>query len=589
MSINTARYQFVAEALNGDGGFLPTIIRDANGKPTAVRHSHLVQYPRESEAKFARRNEVAWYENHLLPAVQRFVGYLAKKPPMRDLPNPLLESVAEDCNWRGDDLDVFWQSFMTEAKSRGCMLLLVDMPRVLPTSEAAQIEQRAVPYLVPLKPEAVIKYQLNTRGRVSFIEYGDTLDDGTAVVRGWDESDWWVRKGEDVLEADTHNLGICPVLAFSESGAFPFVGPFAQIADLSKRLFNARSELDEILRSQTFSLLTYHVPPEMAATFGESAGKIAEAIGTHNMLVHNGNAPSFIAPSDGPANTYLATIAHIEQAINRVSLAIEIPAQQSQESGLALTIRFQALNAALTGFARRMEDLENQVWGVVARWLKLSTPASAQWAKDFALADIATELQTLASMIAAGMPPEVVTEQKKVITQLAFPALPQADMQALLDAIDIGGSEVPGAANDPNNPQTLDPVTGDPVAPVGPTASVDLAPVMERLAAIEASITAGESNSPAPVINVTVPEPVVNVQVDAPQINVTVPEQPAPIVNVTPAPITVQAPQVNVTVPEQPAAPAPSVTLNTGTNGRVINLVRDGQGNITGATVEGAQ
>lgn len=434
-----ARFQFIAEALRGDGGFRPVVVYDANGKPSDVRQSHLVPYPRESGPKFARRNEVAWYENHLQPACQRFVGYIAKKPPLRDLPHPLLEDFANDCNWRGDDIDVFWQGFMVEAKARGCMLLLVDMPRTLPDTEADQRAMRAIPYLVKIEPERVVKYALDARGRLSLIEYSDTGSDGKTLIRGWDASSWWVRDGEKLIEMEEHNIGACPVLVFSENGEFPSVGAFAQIADLSKRLFNARSELDEILRSQTFSLLTYQVPPEQSHAF--DANKTGEAIGTHNMLIHAGQTPAFIAPADGPANTYLETIAHIEKAIARVSLAVEIPEQQSAESGLALTIRFQSLNAALTGFARRMEDLEARMWEMVSLWLGLNAVGEAQWAKDYAIADLAREMQTLAEMIATGMPDAVIQQQKKTIAQLAFPALAQEDMDVLLAAIEEPATE----------------------------------------------------------------------------------------------------------------------------------------------------
>lgn len=440
MIIDTERYHFISSALKGDGGFMPRVIISGDGTPQTAGTSHLVPYPRESSVKLARRNQVAWYENHLLPACQRFVGYLVKKPPLRETPHPLLQDFADDCNWRGDSLDVFWQGFMIAAKARGMMFLIVDMPASAPGNYADQIDMRYFPYLVSVAPERVEAVSVDFRGRVSRFEYRDTDDEGVSVIRGWDAKQWWVRQGDKVVDDDDHPLGECPVLLFSEDGEFPCVGQFAQIADLSKRLFNARSELDEILRAQTFSLLTYQVPPEQAHTFDAKA--TSEAIGTHNMLIHSGSEPAFIAPPDGPAATYLETIAHIEQAISRVSLAVELPAQQSAESGLALTIRFQNLNASLTSFARRMEDLERNVWWLASRWLGLQAVGVVEWAKDYALADMSAELRTLADMIATGMPSDALTAQKRGIVQLAFPTMPDDDMQALISSIDEGGQEI---------------------------------------------------------------------------------------------------------------------------------------------------
>lgn len=439
MTIDTSRFRFIADALNGTGIFRPVVTYDSDGRAIDTGSTALVRYPRESLEKFARRNDVAWYENHLLSACRRFVGYLAKKPPLRDIGNPLLEDFAADCDWRGNSIDIFWQNFMVEAKARGSMLLLVDMPRFEVQTLADQREQRFYPYLVPIKPEDVTKYELDPRGRLALVEYGVTWD-GLPATKGWDANRWWVRTDEREVAGDVHGLGICPVVAFSENGDFPSFGDFAQIADISKRLFNARSELDEILRAQTFSLLTYHVPPDQ---HDFDAKTTAEAIGTHNMLIHRGNAPGFIAPPDGPANIYLDTIAKLEEALRRVALVVEAPEDQQAESGIALTIRFQALNSALTGFARRMEDFERRMWEVVCAWLNLPPErATVEWAKDYALADIKTELEILQNMQLSGFPPEAIRQQQKAVAGLAFATAAPEDMQVIMDAIDGAAVEV---------------------------------------------------------------------------------------------------------------------------------------------------
>jgi hypothetical protein len=439
MTLDIARFRFIADALTGAGVFRPTVTEDGTGRAIDTGITALVRYPRESVEKFARRNQVAWYENHLLSACKRFVGYLAKKPPMRDVQNPLLEDFAADCNWRGDSLDIFWQSFMVEAKARGSMLLLVDMPAGDAQSLADQRAQRFFPYLVPIKPEDVLKYSLDERGRLDMAEYSIVWE-GKNAIKGWDTQRWWVRHGDKEVAGDVHALGLCPVLAFSETGDFPGFGDFAQIADISKRLFNARSELDEILRAQTFSLLTYQIPPEDTQF---SAASVAEAIGTHNMLTHRGATPEFIAPPDGPARIYLDTIAKLEEAIKRVALVVEAPEKETAESGVALTIRFQALNSALASFARRMEDFERRVWETACAWLNLPPErATVEWAKDYALADIKTEFEVLQNMQLSGFPAEATRQQQKTIASLAFATTAPEDMQAIIDAIEGGAPEV---------------------------------------------------------------------------------------------------------------------------------------------------
>lgn len=429
LGLNRNRLSFIANALHGTGGF-------SDG-------TYLLKYGRESDKKYEGRKELAWYRNDLKPACSSFVGYLTKKPPKRDTSHPLVQAFLDDCNWKNDSLDVFLAGFALESKARGCGLVLVDMPVAQPNNQAEQKAQRFFPYLVTIHPETVLSYTLNATGLLDSIEIESTmLVDGAlkTVIRGWDTANWWVRDGNVQLEGDAHNLGMCPVLAFSEGDLFPYVGTFAQIADLSKRLYNLRSELDEILRAQTFSLLTYQVPPEQAATF--NAGQVAEAVGTHNMMIYSGNqAPSFAAPPDGPATIYMSQIAAVEKAIKDIAMTIE--PGTSGESGIALTIRFQTLNSELVSFARKMEDLERRIWDVVHKWLGIENRVTTSWAKEFSISDLQAELDTLKSYEDTGFPDEVIKAKKQQIVTLDFSNMERDALQALTDAIEATNPETP--------------------------------------------------------------------------------------------------------------------------------------------------
>ena len=257
-----SRYQFIAHALNGDGPFRPVVSHDAHGQPITVQSSYLVRYPRESDLKFSRRNEVAFFDSPMAQAAGDFVGYLSERNPVRNLPHALYKTIADDADGKGNSIDVFWQAFMIEAKARGCMCLLVDMPAMDADTMGEQISDRVAPYLAAIKPEQITEYEIGQDGKFVFAEFAGRYikDDGERVDASWrfDRFGWEVRaiKGGAILDAGEHPLDQCPILIFTEGGDFPAFGPFAPIADLSKRLFNLDSELDEILRAQTFSLLT---------------------------------------------------------------------------------------------------------------------------------------------------------------------------------------------------------------------------------------------------------------------------------------------------------------------------------------------
>jgi len=434
MHLDTARFRFIAEALHRTGGFRPATTSDGT---SLTGPTYLIQYPREGDEKFARRNQVAYYVNDLKSACERFSGYLAQRRPQRDTGgNDLLTLFLDDCNWQGDSLDVFWSTFTIEAKARGVMLLLVDMPRATGGTRAEQLETRSVPYLTRIDPERVVEYALADNGALASIE----IQDGSQL-RGWDATRWWVHEGEREIESGTHALGVCPVLAFAE-GEFPSEGEFSQIADLSRRLFNLHSELDEILRSQTFSLLTYQIPPEQTSQF--EAATVAAQIGTHNMLVHSGDTPAFIAPSEGPARIYLERIDKLDERIRRVGHQIEAP--DRTESGIALKIRFQQLNSSLSKWAGKMEDLERRTLDLVCRWLGIRNRVTTSWDDDYALTDVGVELDELAAMQTTGFSDAALRAKRKQIVALSFAAAEEDELAALLEAEDEGAHERgPGA------------------------------------------------------------------------------------------------------------------------------------------------
>jgi hypothetical protein len=454
------RFKFIGHALAGDGPFRPTVSTDANGLATQSGSSYLIRYPRESDQKFARRNELAFYASPLAQASSRFVGYMSTKQALRELPHALYESMAEDIDGKGNELDVFFTQFLIHAKSRGSMLLLVDMDAApAAANQAAQIEQRVAPYWSMVLPESVTDYAIGDDGKFAFAEFSGNWtnpETGERVPCVWyfDRIGWRATAkdkagAEQVLTEGEHGLGECPLLIWTEGSDFPCFGPFAAIADLSKRLFNLDSELDEILRAQTFSLLTMQSPDntteDQKIAMAQTAG---QTIGTQNLIVHSGSTPAFIAPPDGPAKVYLERIDKMRQQIDEVGLNIATINQQ--ESGIAMKMRFQAVNSALAACAERTEGLERRAWALSQRWLRLSVAPDVEWPRDFDIADVESELQILQDMQAAGMPREVIIEQQKRIVLLQFGNAEDEDLDELIAAVEAqtrGIEGTPGAGN----------------------------------------------------------------------------------------------------------------------------------------------
>lgn len=433
------RFQFIGHALRGDGPFRPAVTYNSDGSAVAVGASYLVQYPRESKEKYSRRNEVAFFASPLSSAVSHFAGFLSTKPVVRDIPNELYKALADDADGKGNNVDVFWQQFIVNAKARGSMLLLVDMPSAQAQNLSSQISNRLVPFWTPILPELVTDFELGDDGKFNFVTFQGffTKEDGEQVQCGWyfDRSKWECRDMEGkLLTGAEHPLGECPVIIFTEGGDFPHFGPFSAIADLSRRMFNLDSELDEILRSQTFSLLTMQVPENSTDAAKLQAAQVAgQTIGISNLLVHSGSTPTFIAPPDGPARIYMDRIKDLRNQIDQIGLQVTV--MDNFQSGVALQMRFQTINAELSKFAARIEDLERRAWDLSRKWLGMSMAPTVYWSRDYNVSDVEKELGILDQMRINGMPQAVLAEQQKKVVGLQFLGSEQETQDEMNQAI----------------------------------------------------------------------------------------------------------------------------------------------------------
>lgn len=444
-------FKKISEALHSSGGFTPQVqwSFDSSGtmrKPERIYGDcYLTPYPRENLQKYAARAACATYESHVREACERFTAYLGRKAPHRSgVDGPLAQMLINDADDAGSHIDVFWQNFMLEALARGSMLLLIDMPDKRFDANMAQTLQdqsRAIPYLTAIAPEHVADYRMGRRGRFEYIsihaqEYiNNQLE---PVIRFFDAQGWRVIKGKDpagqqVLRSGTHPFGQCPVLIYTENSApYPCIGRFAQIVPLSTRLFNARSELVEIMRGQTFSLLTQQIASEQDR---DAAQRGVTTIGTSAMLFHTGATPAFISPDSGPAQTYLAEIEELRGAIAKIGMETQTESGTAPESGLARKLRFEGLNAALSRFARAMQDLEARMWALFGRALGTSTAVEVTWPSDYNLIDTTAELDTLLAMQQTGFPPEVLQAKRAAIVGAEFDRAEPEVLQSLQVAV----------------------------------------------------------------------------------------------------------------------------------------------------------
>lgn len=404
MDYNKA-WKFAMEAYKGDGGF--------------EDKSYLDKHIRESDEKYENRQLVTDYSNIFVQKVGRYEGYLFKQKPTRTTKDAMIKAIIEDCDNAGNHINVYMSGFAKELKVRGVGLVLVDMDRELPSTVADQIEQRKLPYFVSVKPENVTSYKLDKFGKFEYIAYKDVIDDSTFgnpnkqnIIRYYDTTKWATyedNEDQSFIEGEAHDLGICPVLYCGENGVFPDVGEFTQVANISKRHFNLESEIDDILRGQTFSILTIQA---------DNPSDVKITLSTDNAIKYGkGMAqPGFIAPDASPASTYENRINKLEARIDEITY--DVTTGLGAESGIALDIKFQGLNGSLANIAMRLEDFEARLFEVVNKYLDSNKVINIVYPDSFNIIDLAKEIATLDKIKSLGytLPTYELIKLKQIIS-----------------------------------------------------------------------------------------------------------------------------------------------------------------------------
>lgn len=396
-------YRFLLDAYLGTGGF-------ADG-------SYLIPYPRETEEKLKRRRELAFYPNFVKKIVDTFVNTVFSTPPARkDLPDEYTAYI-QNTDRKNTYIDEFMKNLLRLSLIYGSVFVVIDKEN----TQARTRAEESLPYAVVLTPDAIENIEADEFGNITSITIKTTYGFLTFT-----EEDWIKSKDKDlkqVIEQGKHALGKLPVIHVSwRESLLPTeipVQPFIlEIARLNRDLYNAISELREILRATTFPVFT--LPVKDLNTL-EEIRRQGITVGTENVIIYNpegGGRPDYIAPSPEPIKVYLEYINMLIELIYKsVNLEFVLGTSQ-QKSGVALEFEFQDLNRMLSGFASRMEAIEYQIADLVMRWYDKEFDGVINYKKEFSFRDVERELKLAYDALSLNISPTFEIELKKNIVRL---------------------------------------------------------------------------------------------------------------------------------------------------------------------------
>ncbi|HET8688186.1 MAG TPA: hypothetical protein VFM18_16250, partial [Methanosarcina sp.] len=416
-------YKLLSDAYHGEGGF--------------VDGSYLVPHTREdtsSEGSYEKRKDCSYYQNYIQPVVDSHVNAVFSSEPSREYvdKNGYYEKFVLDADGNGNSLNRVMKEKSFTAKLKAITLIVVDNYDSIPDNAKDTVETRSLPYMFHVEPELLIydECEVNDRRQlIKVVYYEDDVKIGDQTYkqkRVWDlnSTSLWRRNVVDnefkwtMEEEKFHKLNYLPCFFFNstpnlDDSKIP-TSQFLHAARINKALFNIASEIREIQRQQTFSILTM---PGNAPEDGLT-------LGTNNILYFpetGSHTPSFIAPPDGPAKILLEYTKELINEIYRMScVSYTQQYANSQQSGESKRWTFHVTRQVLEDFAVNCEEAEKKIAIIFGKYINHDLQLKVNYSRKYGADDIDADIERTDIVLKMELPDAVKIEAIKKFVKSYF-------------------------------------------------------------------------------------------------------------------------------------------------------------------------
>jgi hypothetical protein len=568
------------------------------GGTATMRAAGLTYLPRES-----RESLEDWQyrlqTSTLLPAFKRTAQVMTGKPFSKpftfteDVPVKIQDGF-QDCDMQGNNLHSFASEVMNDALVFGISGVLVDFPKTEGQARTLADERNmgARPYLVHIKHQQILGWKAKrfngamvlTQLRIAETEEVEDGDFGVATVErvrvlqpGMYQVYQKVKDEFTLVEQGTTTLQVIPfVMFYGRKQAFMCgISPLLDLAYLNVKHWQHQSDQDDSARFARKRLLAF---------IGMEEGDTVVAGSHYAINIPMGGDVKVIQGSSESVATGRAELQSLEEHMVMTGAELLQPRAQTLKTATQSMSEDEANKCELQRITEQFEDGLDQIIALQCKWLNIPEAGNVSMFKGFAANTLSeASAQLVLTMQQGGL----ITKQTAVKEQQRRGILSaDIDVDTELDSVEAEGPAL-GMMNEDDLVQVQPTATLEAIAqPI-----LDLTPLIEAIRALQPAAPV----QPQPtVINMTMPEqqaPVLNftaapVTVEGSTVNVT-----PPVVNVAAPEITVESPTVNVAAPvvNVEAAKAPEVTVPVNvTVGKAGNVkfTEDADGNISGAVIE---
>ena len=430
----------------------------AGGKEVSQQsvEGNLFRHVRETNSDFATRVRMSYYYNFCAPIIDIYTNHLFKQAIIEDWKNidAAVQRRKDDIDRMGSTLDEYRSNLFNLAQVYGHMFTIVDTPTINGTINNLQdkIDRGLFPYFVDYHPQNITNWDLDRFGQPNWVMVLEKENNNPDPMnyskdsmvkksyRLWTRQEWILFDGDakEIARA-THGLGVVPIVCTYDKKSrrlrnFLGVSALADIAFIARDVYNSSSELRQILRDQTFAILTLQ---------GKASEYNQIQVGSNKGLLwpEERERPGYISPAAENAQNYFM---HINNQVTKMFQLAKLEggsANQDQtaqkESGTSKAWDFNETNACLAERASNMEDAEMKRWDIFAKWESKPTfEGSVQYGRNFDIQSLNDDLDEAEKSMRLEMGKEFNKAVKKAIARKKFPRMPEKEMDVILDDID---------------------------------------------------------------------------------------------------------------------------------------------------------
>lgn len=394
----------------------------------------LPQHERETQMRYSRRLSQAIARGYQRQILDRYSDHVFRIPATRPDANGEYGDLLEDADGAGTKLPTLIKRALRKAQTEGASYLLADsnVEQVLGTkADEIAAGKRGVITLVGADQvinsrmwrgvvmEAIIL--LCDRNGEDFALYvTETFTQKLTLKKHTENASLKEITVESIGPQIIHGYGGCPLVIMAPIfGEDELPGDTSQggpLAECVKRICNVDSWLFEETQGVTF---TTQVFIGVAADLIKS---LEVGPGSAVVLESQGATIDKLTADPAQAESLRATLdREITELYRAAGISGGAPTQVAQpESGVAKAFAFNEIEAKLSALAQSAQDAENTIV------LRLSTgngwayPGDAQYPTNFAMPDLADELDYLIRITTASLPKVLEEKAIKQWSQIAF-------------------------------------------------------------------------------------------------------------------------------------------------------------------------